>query len=80
MRERDVTRLGQSWQIDDRWEGVQRPYSAKDVVRLQGAVKIEYTMARLGAERLWTLLHTEPYVRALARRPGPRPCKWSRPV
>ncbi len=70
MRERDVTRLGQSWQIDDRWEGVQRPYSAKDVVRLQGAVKIEYTMARLGAERLWTLLHTEPYVRALGAQTG----------
>ena len=56
--------------MDERWADVKRPYSAEDVVRLRGAVKIEYTLARLGAERLWRLLHTEPYVRALGAQTG----------
>ena len=73
MRDRDAVELEQSWKSIERWADVKRPYSANDVVRLRGAVKIEYTVARLGAERLWRLLHTEPYIRALGRRPGPRP-------
>ncbi len=53
-----------------RWAGVARPYTAEDVVSLRGAVKIEYTLARLGAERLWSLLRTEPYVRTLGAQTG----------
>lgn len=49
----------------DRWKGIRRPYTAEDVARLRGTVKIEHTLARLGAERLWWLLHSEPFVRAL---------------
>jgi isocitrate lyase len=49
---------------------VKRPYSAEDVVRLRGSIQIEYTLARLGAERLWTLLHTEPYIAALGALTG----------
>jgi isocitrate lyase len=48
-----------------RWVGVERPYSAADVERLRGRFRVEHTLARLGAERLWKLLHTEPYVAAL---------------
>ena len=47
-----------------------RPFSADDVVRLRGAVTIEYTLARMGAERLWRLLRSEPYIRALGAQTG----------
>jgi isocitrate lyase len=62
--------LDQYWQSDPRWSGIRRPYKADDVVRLRGSVQIEYTLARLGAERLWNLLHTEPYVPALGTLTG----------
>ncbi len=55
---------------DARWDGVERPYSQADVERLRGTVKIDYTLARLGAEKLWKLLHTEPYVHALGALTG----------
>ena len=48
-----------------RWDGITRPYSDADVKRLRGSVRIEHTLADLGARRLWSLLHTEPYVAAL---------------
>src|SRR5229473_376981 len=62
--------LTSSWKGNLRWKGIVRPYSAADVVRLRGSVQIEYTLARLGAERLWNLLHTEPYVAALGALTG----------
>ena len=65
-----VAQLAQSWETEARWSGVKRPYSAEDVVRLRGSIQIEYTLARLGAERLWTLLHTEPYIAALGALTG----------
>jgi len=55
---------------DKRFEGVQRPYSTADVERLRGSIKIEHTLAKHGAERLWSLLHTEPYVHALGALTG----------
>src|SRR5580693_1684903 len=57
--------LNHEWATNLRWKGVQRPYTAEDVLRLRGSVHIEHTLARLGAERLWELLQTEPYVNAL---------------
>lgn len=57
--------LRHQWQHNPRWRGIQRPYSAEDVLRLRGSLRIEYTLARLGAERLWHLLTTEPYINAL---------------
>lgn len=57
--------LAAGWKTNPRWRGVTRPYTAEDVVRLRGSISIEYTLARLGAERLWRLLHTKPYVAAL---------------
>ena len=54
----------------DRWQGVTRPYNSADVERLRGSVRIEHTLARMGAENLWNLLHTEPYVAALGAMTG----------
>ena len=51
--------------VPERWEGVVRPYATADVERLRGSVRIEHTLARRGAERLWRLLHEQPYVHAL---------------
>jgi len=53
------------WNTNARWSGVTRPYSHEDVLRLRGSIQIEYTLARLGAERLWDLMHTDAYVPAL---------------
>ncbi len=58
------------WQSDPRWNGITRPYTAEDVERLRGTVQVEHTLARLGAERLWDLLHSEPYVAALGAMTG----------
>lgn len=53
-----------------RWKGVERTYTAEDVVRIRGSVQEEHTLARLGAERLWTLLHEEDYVHSLGALTG----------
>jgi isocitrate lyase len=50
---------------DSRWQGIERPYSTADVARLRGSVHIEYSLARLGAEKFWGLLHSEPVVAGL---------------
>jgi isocitrate lyase len=57
--------LRYDWTTNSRWNGVERPYAAEDVLRLRGSVHIEHTLARLGAERLWALLQSETYVNAL---------------
>jgi isocitrate lyase len=59
-----------AWHNGTRWRGVTRPYNAEDVLRLRGSVTIEHTLARLGAERLWELLHLRPYVAALGALTG----------
>ncbi|MHB8527218.1 MAG: isocitrate lyase [Candidatus Acidiferrales bacterium] len=53
-----------------RWAGIKRPYSQADVKRLSGTMPVEYSLARNGAERLWNLLHSEPYVPALGAMTG----------
>jgi isocitrate lyase len=62
--------LQEIWETDPRWDGVERTYTAEDVVRLRGSVREESTLARRGAENLWNLLHTEEYVRALGAYTG----------
>ncbi len=62
--------LRHEWEIDPRWVGIERAYTAEDVVRLRGTVVEEATLARRGAERLWELLRKEPYVRALGALTG----------
>ena len=59
-----------NWASDPRWAGVERPYTVEDVDRLRGSIHIEHTLARLGAERLWNLLHSETYVPALGAMTG----------
>jgi isocitrate lyase len=65
-----ATTLAQSWTTDERWRGIERPYSPEDVLRLRGSVTIEHTLARMGAERLWQLLHAEEYVATLGALTG----------
>src|SRR3982750_858624 len=55
---------------NDRWKGIERPYTGEDVERLRGTVHVEHTLARLGAERLWELLHTEDHVPTLGALTG----------
>lgn len=62
--------LKYDWATNPRWKGVERPYSAEDVLRLRGSIQIEHTLARMGAERLWELLQNEPYVHALGAMTG----------
>jgi isocitrate lyase len=65
-----VSKLGMNWASDARWAGVTRPYTVPDVERLRGSMPIECTLARHGAERLWSLLHSESYVPALGAMTG----------
>ncbi|CCQ92899.1 isocitrate lyase [[Clostridium] ultunense Esp] len=68
--EKEAEELQKEWETNPRWAGIKREYKAEDVIRLQGSVKIEYTLARLGADRLWKLLHEEPFIRALGALTG----------
>ena len=58
--------LQKSWETDPRWKGVTRRYTAEDVLRLRGTLQIEHTLARVGAEKLWRLMHEEEFVSALS--------------
>ena len=69
-RSRSITDLETNWKGNLRWNGIKRPYTPEEVIRLRGSIQIEYTLARLGAERLWNLLHSEPYVAALGALTG----------
>ncbi len=62
--------MAYDWAHNPRWKGVERPYSAEDVLRLRGSIHIEHTLARMGAERLWSLVQTEPYINALGAMTG----------
>ncbi len=64
-----VAEIQREWE-GSRWEGIERPYTAEDVARLRGTIKIEHTLARLGAERLWELMRERPFVRALGALTG----------
>jgi isocitrate lyase len=70
MSEQEARKLEAEWHSDERWSGVERTYTAEDVVRLRGSVVEEHTLARLGAERLWHLIRGEKPVRALGALTG----------
>ena len=70
MSTQDANELTAVWANAPRWRGIERPYTSRDVVRLRGSLQIEYTLARKGSERLWELLHSEPYVAALGALTG----------
>lgn len=58
------------WQNNPRWRGIERPYSAEEVIRLRGNVEIEYTLAKQGARKFWHLLQTQDYVAGLGALTG----------
>ena len=62
--------LQKHWNEAPRWKGVERNYSAEDVLRLKGTMDISYTLAEKGAEKLWKLMHEEPYINALGALTG----------
>ena len=66
----DATAVESSWKTDLRWAGTTRAYSAADVQRLRGALHIEYTLAKTGAEKLWKLLYADGIVKALGATTG----------
>jgi isocitrate lyase len=63
-------RLESEWRTSPRWRGIARRYSADEVARLQGSLRVEYTLAHRGSERLWELLHAEEYVPTLGALTG----------
>ena len=69
-RELEVAKLKKDWAENPRWKGISRTYSAEDVIRLRGSLQVEHTLARRGAEKLWKLLHTEPFVATLGALTG----------
>ena len=66
----EALKLKAEWDSQPRWKGIKRDYSAEDVLRLRGSVKIRHTLAEMGAERLWELFHREDYVHALGALTG----------
>lgn len=68
-RKQQAEALTKSWS-EDRWNGVERPYSAEEVIKLRGSIVVEQTLATLGANRLWDLVNTEDYVNALGALTG----------
>ena len=58
------------WDFEERQQGIKRAYSPQDVLSLRGSLQIEHTVARAGAERLWSLLHTEPFIRTFGALTG----------
>src|SRR3954469_787154 len=66
----EVQALEQDWARNARWEGVKRGYSAEDVVRLRGSLRVEHTLAKRGAEKLWTLTRERPFVNSLGALTG----------
>ena len=69
-RKRLAMEMTAMWNTNPRWQGIRRVYSADDVVKLRGSVQVEHTLARMGAERLYSQLKSEPYVAALGAMTG----------
>ncbi|HOW50374.1 MAG TPA: isocitrate lyase, partial [Rubrivivax sp.] len=69
-REQQIAALEKDWAENPRWKGIKRGYTAADVVRLRGSLQVEHTLARRGAEKLWNLVNTEPFVNSLGALTG----------
>src|SRR5512135_2226795 len=74
----DVRALGDEWHNDLRWKGVTRTYTAENVLRLRGTMKIEHTIADKMSRKLWALLQTQPYVHALGTLTGNQAVQMAR--
>ena len=66
----NIIELERDWTENPRWKGVERPYDAAEVFRLRGSITVEHTLARMGSEKLWRLMHEEPFVNALGALTG----------
>ena len=69
-RKAEIAALQKDWDTNPRWKGITRGYTAEDVIRLRGSLKIEHTLAKHGAERLWDLVNNEAYVNCLGALTG----------
>ena len=69
-REQQIAQLEKDWAENPRWKGIKRGYSAADVVKLRGSLQVEHTLAKRGAEKLWNLINTEPFVNTLGALTG----------
>ncbi len=69
-RQERIEALQKNWAENKRWEGIERGYTAEEVVKLQGSVIQEQTLAKKGATRLWNSLHEEPFINALGALTG----------
>ncbi len=67
---RTAEEIQKDWDTDPRWKGITRNYTAADVVRLRGTIPVEHSLARLGAQKLWTSLHSQDFVNALGALTG----------
>lgn len=70
MTNQQITDLQQKWEQDGRWLGIERTYSAEEVLKLRGSIEIEHTLAKKGATRLWESLHKEDFINALGALTG----------
>ncbi len=69
-RDQQIAALEKDWAENPRWKGITRGYSAADVVRLRGSLQVEHTLAKRGADKLWGLINTEPFVNSLGALTG----------
>ncbi|MDG1844938.1 MAG: isocitrate lyase [Acidimicrobiales bacterium] len=65
-----VEKLSHDWEENDRWKGVQRDYTAEEVVNLRGSIQVEHSIARQGAEKLWEKLNSNSYTHAMGALTG----------
>ena len=66
----EVAELEKDWANNPRWAGIERPYSAADVVKLRGSLRADHTFAKVGSERLWSMIKSDDFVRALGAMTG----------
>lgn len=65
-----VKALEHEWQTNPRWHGITRPFNGEQVIKLRGTLQLSYTLARMGAEKLWKMFESEPFVRSLGAMTG----------
>lgn len=70
MKQERIAEILQDWENNPRWNGVERPYAAEDVVRLQGSIKIDYSLAQRGAKILWEKLNNQSWIAGLGALTG----------
>ena len=69
-KEQRIQELERSWNNEERWKGITRPYTAEEVIKLRGSLDIEYTLAKRGSEKLWNLINEEDFINALGALTG----------